>query len=198
MDLLLLETVENLGIVGDIVKVRSGYGRNFLLPHGLAVPPTPTKIEALKEQRAAAQASLAALRNAREELVARMQEVNVTLVRSCNARGVLYGSVTQRDIADGLQEAGYDVGVRSVRLPTSIRRIGAYPVPVQFEKDLRCEITVTVDPDQPLDEREEMEFDNEGNLIERPAPKPDRKEKKEDEVKGEAPESKDAPAESTA
>ena len=151
IELLLTETVENLGIVGDIVKVKAGHARNYLLPHGLAVPPSPAKIEALKEARAAAQAEVSALRSAREELLGRMDGVAVTIVRSCNDQGVLYGSVTQRDIADALQENGYDVGVRSVRLPQPIRRIGPYEVPIQFEKDLRTEITITIDPDRALE-----------------------------------------------
>ena len=127
-----------------------------------------------KPLRAKAQAQLSALRSAREELLERMKEIRVTLVRSCNDKGILYGSVTQRDIADGLQEQGYDVGTRSIRLANAIRRIGDYTVPIQFEKDLRTEIGVDIDPDQPLEEREEMEFDDEGNLIEKPkaAPKP--------------------------
>jgi large subunit ribosomal protein L9 len=173
IQLLLLQTIENLGIVGDIVNVKPGFARNYLLPHGLAETPTPERIEALKEARAKAEAEMLALRAAREELLGRMEGIEITLVRSCNDQGVLYGSVTQRDIADGLQESGYNVGVRSVRLRQSIRRIGDYPVPIQFEKDLRGEITVHVHPDQPLEEREEMEFDDEGNLIEKtkaPAP----------------------------
>ncbi len=169
IELLLLQNVENLGIVGDIVKVRAGYARNFLLPHGLAEFPTPAKIESLKEARAAAQAELQRLREAREELLARMTEVKITLVRSCNAQGVLYGSVTQRDIADALQEAGYDVGVRSVRLSQPIRRVGGYDVPIQFEKDLRTEIHVTIESDQPLEERDDLEIDEEGNLVEKAA-----------------------------
>jgi len=169
VELLLLESVENLGIVGDIVKVKPGYARNYLLPAGIGEKPTPSKIDFLKEARATAQAEVEALRNAREELLSRMEEVSITLVRSCNDKGILYGSVTQRDIADGLQECGYDVGVRSVRLHNALRRIGEYPVPIQFEKDLRTEINVIIEPDQPLEEREEMEFDDEGNLIEKPA-----------------------------
>ena len=175
IELLLLESVENCGIVGDIVKVKPGFARNYLLPLGIAEFPTPTKIEALKEERAAAQAEVAALRAAREELLGRMEEVKITLVRSCNDKGILYGSVTQRDIADGLQESGYDVGTRSIRLANALRRIGEYHVPIQFEKDLRTEITVLIEPDQPLEEREEMEIDDEGNLV-IPEKKPAREE----------------------
>lgn len=168
VQLLLNRTVENLGIVGDIVKVRPGFARNFLLPQGIAVQPTPKRIEALKEARAAAQAELARLRQAREDLLARMEDVTVSIQRSCNDQGLLYGSVTQRDVSEALQAAGYDVGVRSVRLAQSIRRIGEYQVPIQFEKDLRTEVTLKVEPDrQFVEDEEEMEIDDEGELVER-------------------------------
>ncbi|MHC5005437.1 MAG: 50S ribosomal protein L9 [Planctomycetota bacterium] len=171
IELLLLSTVENLGIVGDICKVKKGYARNYLIPMGLAEPPTPTKIESLKEARAKAQSELAMLRQAREELLERMVEVSIELVRSCNDQGALYGSVTQRDIADALQEHGYDVGVRSIRLAHAIRRVGSYDVPIQFEKDLRTDITVVVQPDHPLEEAEEAATGEEGAAAgaERPA-----------------------------
>jgi large subunit ribosomal protein L9 len=167
--LLLNKSVENLGIVGDIVKVRPGFARNFLLPHRLAEAPTPTKIERLKEAREAALAELARLRSAREELLGRMKDVAVTIKRSCNDQGILYGSVTQRDISEALQAAGYDVGIRSVRLNQTIRRVGSYHVPIQFEKDLRTEVTLNVEADRALDvEREdEMEIDEEGELVEK-------------------------------
>ncbi len=171
IELLLLENVESLGIIGDVVKVRTGYARNYLLPMGMAEPPSQGRIDELQAERTTALAKVAEQRSAREELITRMEEVELTLVRSCNDRGGLYGSVTQRDIADGLAQVGYEgVDIRSVRLPSSIRRIGAYEVPIQFDVDLRAEITVVVEPDQPLEEREEMEFDDEGELIEKPEP----------------------------
>ncbi len=171
IELLLLENVESLGIIGDVVKVRTGYARNFLLPMGMAEPPSQERIDELQADRTAALAKVAEQRGAREELIARMEAVELTLVRSCNDRGGLYGSVTQRDIADALAQVGYEgVDIRSVRLPSSIRRIGEYEVPIQFDIDLRAEITVVVEPDQPLEEREEMEFDDEGELIEKPRP----------------------------
>jgi large subunit ribosomal protein L9 len=152
IELLLTSTVENLGIIGDIVKVKTGYARNYLVPMGMAEKPTPTRVEALKEARSKAQAELSMLRQAREELLERMGEVTIEMVRSCNDQGALYGSVSQRDIADALQEAGYDVGVRSIRMATAIRRVGTYEVPIQFEKDLRTEVNVVVNPDRTLEE----------------------------------------------
>jgi large subunit ribosomal protein L9 len=170
IELLLNENVENLGIVGDVVKVRTGYARNFLLPMQIAEVPSDERIAELQTERTTALAQVAAQRNDREELTARMEEVELTLVRSCNDRGGLYGSVTQRDISEALEQVGFGgIEIRAVRLPSSIRRIGTYEIPIQFEADLRVEITLIVEPDQPLEERNEMEFDDEGELIEKRA-----------------------------
>jgi large subunit ribosomal protein L9 len=119
-----------------------------------------------------------------------MQAVTVTIVRSCNDQGMLYGSVSQRDISEALQAAGYDVGLRSVRLSQSIRRVGEYHVPIQFDKDLRTDITLKVDPDRTLEpEKEEMEIDEEGNLVEKKATggRGDRGDRKGRKSEGEAP-----------
>lgn len=147
--LLLLENVENLGIVGDVVKVKAGYARNYLLPHGMAESPTQQKIDALKEARAAAQAELDRVRTDRKQLVARLEDVHLTLIRAANDQGVLYGSVTQRDISDALNEAGYGVEASAIRLPSAIRRVGEHHVLIQYAKDLRVEVDVVVNPDQP-------------------------------------------------
>ena len=163
IELLLTRSVENLGIVGDIVRVKPGFARNFLLPHGLAEFPTPSKIEELKEARAKAQAELAELRAVREGLVAELQGVSIRMERSCNDQGVLYGSVTQRDIVDALAEAGYGVDVGAVRLSHPIRQVDSYTVPIQFDDDLRSEITVVVDPDRPLEEGEQTEAEPAGD-----------------------------------
>jgi len=157
IELLLLKTVETLGIVGDVVKVKPGYARNYLLPHRLAESPTPTKIEALKEQRAVAQAEMAALRSARVQIIEQLTDITITIERSCNDQGGLYGSVTQRDISDALHEAGHGVTVEYIRLSHPIRHVGTYPVPIQFDKDLRIEVTVVVNPDHELDDTAEDE-----------------------------------------
>ena len=156
IELLLNRTVEHLGLVGDVVRVRDGYARNYLLPMGIAEPPTPEKIEALKEARAAARAEQAAMRAARADTIEKLAEITVRLVRSCNDQGALYGSVTQRDISDALVEMGYGVDMRAVRLSQPIRRLGENLVLIQFERDLKQEITVRIVPDRELeDEREE-------------------------------------------
>ncbi|MFM1869214.1 MAG: ribosomal protein [Planctomycetota bacterium] len=151
VELLLLRNVENLGIVGDIVKVRPGYARNYLLPHALAEHPTDAKIEALKEARAKAIAELAAQRAQREDTVKKLIGVSIKLIRSCNDQGVLYGSITQRDIADALVAAGYAVDMRAVRLAAPFRRIGSYTCTIQFEKELKADVAIEVAADRALE-----------------------------------------------
>ncbi len=155
VELLLLRNVENLGIVGDIVKVRAGYARNYLLPHALAEHPTEAKVESLKEARAKALAGLAAMRKMREETIAKLEGISIKLVRSCNDQGVLYGSITQRDIADALVAAGYAVDMRAVRLASPFRRVGSYACTIQFDRDLKADITVEVAADRTLESMEE-------------------------------------------
>ena len=151
VELLLNRTIENLGLVGDVVKVKPGFARNYLLPHGFAEAPTPEKIEALKDLRAKAQAELAKLRSEREALIARMEGAAIKLVRSVNDAGVLYGAVTQRDISDQLVADGFPVDMRAVRLQNPIRRIGHYSCVIQLDRDLRTEISIDVLPDRTLE-----------------------------------------------
>ena len=151
IELLLLRTVENLGIVGDLVTVRAGFARNYLLPHALAEHPTDAKIESLKAARATAVAEIAATRAQRERTINKLTGVNIKLTRSCNDQGVLYGSITQRDIADALVSAGYAVDMRAVRLAAPFRRIGSYVCTIQFEKELKADITIDIAADRALE-----------------------------------------------
>ena len=167
--LLLNRNVESLGIVGDVVKVRPGYARNYLLPLGIAEVPTDERVAALQSAREVAMADLEQLRSERRGIISALEDLAVNLIRSCNDRGILYGSVTQRDIADGLNELGHRVDERAVRLSNPIRRVGEYPVVIQFEKEMKVEILIRVEADRSIaEESEEMEFDNEGELIEKP------------------------------
>jgi len=165
IELLLTSNVENLGIVGDIVRIRMGYARNYLLPMGLAEVPTPEKIEALTEAREIALKEHEAKRSEQASIIENLEGIVLTITRSANDQGGLYGSVTQRDIADALIENGFSVDTRAVRLHQAIRRIGEYHITIQFGSDLRADVEVLVNPDRPLEDREDMEFDDEGNLI---------------------------------
>ncbi len=169
VQLLLTENVDNLGIVGDVVSVRVGYARNYLLPMGMATEPSEERLAALAARRAAAEKQLAELRKQREGIIGRLAGVEITLERSCNDQGILYGAVTQQDIATALTGLGYPVKPREVRLPQTIKRVDTYDVHVKFDTDLEADVKVWVVPDRKIeeDQREEMEFDNEGNLIEK-------------------------------
>jgi large subunit ribosomal protein L9 len=151
VELLLNKTVENLGLIGDVVKVKPGYARNYLLPHALAEAPTAEKIEALKSARAQAAAEMEKLRADRAALIARLEGVSIKLIRSVNDQGALYGAVTHRDIADQLVADGFHVDMRAVRLGQTIRRIGSYSCAIVFDRELRTEIGVEVAPDRTLE-----------------------------------------------
>ena len=151
VELLLNITVENLGLVGDVVKVKPGHARNYLLPHGLAEYPTAEKIEALKDARATAAAAMQKRQEGRAKLIARLTDVTIKLIRSVNDQGALYGAVTHRDIFDQLQVDGFPVEIHAVRLANTVRRIGSYTCAIVFDRELRTEINIEVLPDRTLE-----------------------------------------------
>jgi large subunit ribosomal protein L9 len=158
LKLLLTENVDSLGIVGDVVNVRVGYARNFLLPRNMATTPSDEAIAAVATKRAEAQRQVAELRKQREALIHKMAGAHITLVRSCNELGHLYASVTQQEIAAALAEAGFPgVKARDVRLNQTIKRVDNYDIHIKFESDLDETIKLTVNPDRKLeiDHREE-------------------------------------------
>lgn len=168
VELLLTETVESLGIVGDVVKVRTGFARNYLLPRAMATTPSEEKIKALATKRADAERHVAEMRRAREEMIEKLEGVEVTLERSCNDQGLLYGSVTQQDVATALNAMGFAVRPRDVRLQTTIKRIDSYEVPIKPESDLEAVVKLWVVADRELNldkDREERSFDDQGNVV---------------------------------
>jgi large subunit ribosomal protein L9 len=196
IELLLTANVENLGIVGDVVRVRMGFARNYLVPMGVAEVPTQEKMDALSEQREVALKAHEANRSEQASIIEKLEGITLTLTRSANDQGGLYGSVTQRDIADALIENGFSVDTRAVRLHTAIRRVGEYPVTIQFGTNMKVDVEVTINADRPLEDRDEMQFDDEGNLIIVEQSKtPD---KTPDEANAEVPEATEEVAEETA
>ncbi len=166
VQLLLTDNVDNLGIVGDVVTVKLGYARNFLLPRELATTPSDEKLAELAEKRAVAEKDQSALLDHRRGMISKIEGLDITILRSCNDIGHLYGSVTQQDVANALEELGFGVKAREVRLPFTIKRIDDFDVLVKFSKDLDANIKLHVKPDRTIeDDRDEMEFDNEGELI---------------------------------
>lgn len=149
--LLLTDNVEALGIVGDVVNVRTGYARNFLLPRNLATQPSEEKIKALAAKRIEAEKLIAAQRKQREELSKKLEGIEVHLTRSCNDQGILYGAITQQDISGELNKMGHPVKPRDVRLTQAIKRIDSYEVHVKLDNDLDSAIKLWVVSDRPLD-----------------------------------------------
>ena len=151
IELLLVENVESLGIVGDVVNVRSGFARNYLLPRGLATTPSDELIATLATRRAEAERQLAAVRAQRESMVEKLEGTSLTIEVSCNDQGLLYGSVTQQDISKLLGDKGFGVRPRDVRIAQTIKRIGDYDLTIKPDIDLEAAVKLHVKSDRPLE-----------------------------------------------
>jgi large subunit ribosomal protein L9 len=167
IELLLVENVENLGIVGDVVKVRTGYARNFLLPRSLATVPSEELVKSLQTKRIEAEKQIAVLRGERAQTIEKLNGYSLELTRACNDLGILYGAVTQQEISAALNAAGYAVRPRDVRLSSAIKRVDTYDVHIKFETELETDIRLTIKPDRVLakDEKPEMDLDEKGRPI---------------------------------
>ncbi|HKK06494.1 MAG TPA: 50S ribosomal protein L9 [Gammaproteobacteria bacterium] len=147
MDVILLEKVRNLGDLGDQVKVRPGYGRNFLIPSGKAVPANADNIAMFETRRAELEKAAAEALAAAE---ARAEQVNalgrVVLTRKAGDEGKLFGSVSTADIAEAITAAGVEVEKREVEVPEGpIRLTGEYSVMLMLHSDVTATITVSVE-----------------------------------------------------
>lgn len=144
MDVLLCEDVDNLGQRGQVVKVRAGYGRNYLLPQGLAIQASAGNKRMLDEQR-----RLLAKREQREHLSAqsesaRLQGIELRFDRRVGEHGILFGSVTALDIAEALKERGLPVERRRIALREHIKEVGDYEVTIKLHRDVTPSIKVLV------------------------------------------------------
>lgn len=144
MKLLLCKNVEHLGIVGDIVDVKPGYGRNCLLPQRLATSPTDSNIRLLAEARKVAEKERAEMRVQLQRLCESLKDVEVTVRAKANEDGVLYGSVGQTEIAAALEEEGHYVKPEKILLGTPIRHLDNITVDIRLDDDLRSQIKVWV------------------------------------------------------
>jgi large subunit ribosomal protein L9 len=145
MDVILLEKVSNLGNLGDRVSVRSGYGRNFLLPKGKATLATPANVEKFEARRAElekiAQDSLAGA----EGRKARFEGFRLTITAKAGSEGKLFGSIGTADIAEAATAAGQELARSEVRLPSGpLRMVGDHVVVVHLHTDIDAELPVTI------------------------------------------------------
>ncbi len=144
MLVILQQNVPNLGNVGDIVKVKDGYGRNFLVPRGLAVIADQSNRKRMEHQKRTAAAQRAAAIADAEALLAKIAETPVTVTASAGAEGKLFGSVTNRDIAEKLAEAGVEIDRRAIGINEAIKETGAYDVSIKLGLDLTATLKVYV------------------------------------------------------
>lgn len=149
MELILTQKVANLGALGDRVKVKPGYGRNYLVPMGKAVSATPANVAEFEKRRADYEAKAASLFNDAESRKSRLAEATVTIRANASTEGKLYGSVGPRDIADAFTAAGYPLSKSEIVMGEGpIRRTGEFDVLVHLHADVECTVKVTVLPEE--------------------------------------------------
>ncbi len=149
MEVILLENIGNLGVLGDKVEVKAGFGRNFLIPQGKAVPATEAAIAEFEARRADLEAAAAEALAAAEARAATINELDViTIAANAGEEGKLFGSIGTRDIAEAITAAGCEVEKSEVRLPEgALRETGEYEVDVQVHGDVTATITLAVVPE---------------------------------------------------
>ncbi|MBT6257344.1 MAG: 50S ribosomal protein L9 [Alphaproteobacteria bacterium] len=144
MDIILLERIENLGQMGDLVKVKPGYARNFLLPTGKALRATKANMERFESERVQREADNLTRKSEAEGVAKKMNDLSVSLIRAASEMGQLYGSVTSRDIAEGVTAQGFTISKNQVDLNTAIKTLGLTPVNVILHPEVSVEVTVNI------------------------------------------------------
>lgn len=145
MQVILLDKVGRLGNVGTQVKVKAGYGRNFLIPFGKAIPATAKNIAEFDARRAELEAAAAAKLAEAQARAAKLAEVVITLAANAGDEGKLFGSIGTRDIAEALTKAGHETTKAEVRMPAGpIREIGEYAIDIQLHSDVMQAVKVVV------------------------------------------------------
>jgi large subunit ribosomal protein L9 len=144
MEIVLLERVEKLGQMGQVVKVKPGYARNYLLPQKKAMRATKENLAYFDTQRAQLEATNLQRKAEAGEVAAKMGNVSVVLIRQSGESGQLYGSVSARDIADAVTAAGYTVGKQQIVLDRPIKTLGLHPVRVMLHPEVSVTVTANV------------------------------------------------------
>ena len=144
MEVILIERMANLGNIGDTVKVKNGYARNYLIPQGKALRATKANVEFFAQKRAEIEARNAELRAQAEKVAKTVAGQTVVIIRQAGEDGRLYGSVTARDIADALQAKKFEVERQHVALQSLIKEIGIFTVKLSLHADVQVEVKVNV------------------------------------------------------
>lgn len=144
MEVLLREDVENLGTRGELVRVRAGYGRNYLLPQGLAVLATASNVKQIEMQRRALLKRAAVEHDQAAGQAELLKGVVLEFARKVGEHGILFGSVTSMDIAEGLSAKGFEIERRRIQLKDPIKEPGDYDVPVKLHREVTAQLKVIV------------------------------------------------------
>lgn len=147
MQVILMEKVVNLGALGDVVKVKDGYARNYLIPQGKAKRATETNLRQFEERRTELEKLHAEALAAAQARAAQLTELSLVLRQKAGVDGRLFGSVTHIDIADALTSQGIEIHKSQVRLPDGpLKAIGEFPVNIALHTDVITEIMVVIEP----------------------------------------------------
>jgi len=152
MEIILLERIEKLGQMGDVVKVKPGYARNYLLPQGKALRANKGNLERFESEKAQREADNLSRRSEAETEAGKMESLAVSMVRAASEMGQLFGSVTSRDIADAVTEAGFTITRNQVVMEKAIKTLGLHDTRIRLHPEVT--VTVTVNVARSLDEAE--------------------------------------------
>ena len=144
IEVILLERIERLGTLGQTVKVRPGYARNFLLPNKKALRATKANSELFEQQRAELEARNAAERATAETLAAKMDGLKLVIIRQASEMGQLFGSVTSRDVAEVAASAGHTLNRLQVHIDTPIKTLGLFTVKIKLHPEVFAKVVVNV------------------------------------------------------
>lgn len=145
MEVILLDKLGKLGDLGDQVTVKPGYGRNYLVPYGLAVPATKANVDAFETRRAELEANAAERQAEAERRAEELSEIELSLVARAGEEGKLFGSIGPRDLADAITSAGIDVAKREVRMPQGpLRQTGEYDIELHLHAEVNAVVRIIV------------------------------------------------------
>jgi len=144
LDVILLERVENLGQMGQVVRVRPGFARNFLLPQKKAMRATKENLAYFEKQRAQLEAQNLTRRKEAEQVADKLNGLKVVLIRQAGESGQLYGSVSARDLSDAVTEAGFTIGRGQIVLEKPIKTLGLFPLKVVLHPEVSVQVTANI------------------------------------------------------
>ena len=145
MQIILLEKIANVGNLGDVVKVRNGYARNFLIPQGKAKRATPANLQAIEAQRAELERVAGERLGHAQALAEKLEGTTLRIPQKAGVDGRLFGSVTNADIVETLKGQGLDIEKSMVRMPTGpLKHVGEHPVSIALHTDVTAHVTVNV------------------------------------------------------